>query len=253
TWKLFQYRGNACPHLCLKPGLILFNTFSIVWALVSIRGKGPFSGERLTLNHVSSRSSPPHWLDVSGTFRRETWYISVAIQGAAERFQRNPRRWSMSKKKPISLENLFEAVADDLQSMNDNLLSIVGAENPVLISAAEQIFCAGGKKMRALVNYFPSRYDPVRHAEKYPTPPVVCYGKRERCIIEKGNNFKETVDRYRSFTPERQGRFIGRGIDALSDPPITHEIRSIWISYWSQANKSLGQKLASRLNVRRGI
>ncbi|CAN6925044.1 unnamed protein product [Brassica oleracea] len=153
-------------------------------------------------------------------------------------------------KKLISLENLFEVVADDLQSMNDNLLSIVGAENPVLISAAEQIFCAGGKKMRALVNYFPSRYDPVRHAEKYPTPPTVCYGNRERCIIEKENNFKEPGDRYRSFTPERQERFIGRWIDALSDPPITHEIRSIWISYWSQ---SLGQKLASRLNVRPGI
>ncbi|KAF3602976.1 hypothetical protein F2Q69_00037516 [Brassica cretica] len=94
-----------------------------------------------------------------------------------------------------------------VQSMNDNLLSmvfkkkkIVGAENPVLISAAmaEQIFCAG-------VNYFPSRYDP--------------------CIIEKGNNFKEPVDRYRSFTPEGRERFIGRWIDALSDPPITHEIR----------------------------
>ncbi|KAF2602568.1 hypothetical protein F2Q70_00026383 [Brassica cretica] len=70
------------------------------------------------------------------------------------------------------------------------------------------------------------------------------------CIIEKENNFKEPGDRYRSFTPERQERFIGRWIDALSDPPITHEIRNIWISYWSQANKSLGQKLASRLNVR---
>ncbi|KAG2288117.1 hypothetical protein Bca52824_047721 [Brassica carinata] len=105
-------------------------------------------------------------------------------------------------KKPISLENLFEVAADDLQSMNDNLLSIVGAENPVLISAAEQISCAGGKKMSALVNYFPSRYDPVRHAEKYPTPPAVCYGNRERCIIEKENNFKEPGDRYSSFTPE---------------------------------------------------
>lgn len=27
-------------------------------------------------------------------------------------------------KKPISLENLFEVVADDLQSMNENLLSV---------------------------------------------------------------------------------------------------------------------------------
>ncbi|KAJ4870889.1 Uncharacterized protein Rs2_47503 [Raphanus sativus] len=123
-----------------------------------------------------------------------------------------------------------------------------------LISAAEQIFNAGGKKTRALVNYFPSRYNPVRHAEKYPTPPAVCYGKRERFIIEKENNFKEPRDIYCSFTPERQECFIGRWIDALSDPPpITHKIRSICISYWSQADKSLGQKLASRLNVRPSI
>ncbi|KAG2314369.1 hypothetical protein Bca52824_017491 [Brassica carinata] len=107
-------------------------------------------------------------------------------------------------KNPISLENLFEVVVDDLQSPNDNLLS---------------------------VNYFPSRYDPVRHAEKYLTPPAVCYGKHERCIIEKENNFKEHGDRYRSFTPDRQERFIGRLIDALSDPTITHAICSIWISY----------------------
>lgn len=88
----------------------------------------------------------------------------------------------------------------------------------------------------------------------------------------------------------RQERFVNRWVDALSDPRATHEIRSIWISYWSQvvaasscflsllffcfndfevgtlyllldlflnndgmntqADKSLGQKLASRLNVR---
>lgn len=36
----------------------------------------------------------------------------------------------------------------------------------------------------------------------------------------------------------RQERFIKRWIDALSDPRITHEIRSIWISYWSQVLKS---------------
>ncbi|KAF3604770.1 hypothetical protein F2Q69_00032841 [Brassica cretica] len=101
------------------------------------------------------------------------------------------------------------------------------------------------------VNYFPSRYDPVRHAEKYPTPPAVCAGKRERCVIEKENNFKEPGERYRSFPPEK--RFIRRWIEALSDPRITHEIRSIWISYWSQADKSLGQKLASHLNVRPNI
>lgn len=36
----------------------------------------------------------------------------------------------------------------------------------------------------------------------------------------------------------RQDRFIKRWIDALSDPRLTHEIRSIWLSYWSQVNTS---------------
>lgn len=74
-----------------------------------------------------------------------------------------------------------------------------------------------------------------------------------QCIIPKENNFKQPGERYRSFAPDRQERFIQRWVDALSDPRVTYEIRSIWISYWSQADKSLGQKLASRLNVRPSI
>ncbi|XP_048592344.1 solanesyl diphosphate synthase 1, chloroplastic [Brassica napus] len=66
-------------------------------------------------------------------------------------------RQESSSKQPISLVNLFEVVADDLQMLNDNLLSIVGAENPVLISAAEQIFGAGGKRMRPGLVFLVSR------------------------------------------------------------------------------------------------
>lgn len=35
----------------------------------------------------------------------------------------------------------------------------------------------------------------------------------------------------------RQERFINRWIDALSDPRLTHEIKAIWFSYWSQVIK----------------
>ncbi|KAJ9146875.1 hypothetical protein P3X46_029091 [Hevea brasiliensis] len=100
------------------------------------------------------------------------------------------------------------------------------------------------------VNYFPSRYDLVRHAEKYPIPPAILTGQREKSVIPKENNFKQPGDRYRSFSPDRQERFVRRWVKALSDPRVTYEIRSIWISYWSQACKSLGQKLASHLNMR---
>lgn len=58
---------------------------------------------------------------------------------------------------PISLASLFEVVADDLQVLNKNLQNIVGAENPLLMSAAEQIFGAGGKRMRPALVFLVSR------------------------------------------------------------------------------------------------
>jgi len=103
------------------------------------------------------------------------------------------------------------------------------------------------------VDYFPSRFDSVRPAEKFPIPPQVLTGKRDKCIIKKENNFKQAGDRYRSFSPERQERFLQRFVDSLSDPRVTQEIRSIWVSYCTQADRSLGQKLASRLNIRPSI
>ncbi|KAI6690657.1 hypothetical protein NL676_027485 [Syzygium grande] len=42
------------------------------------------------------------------------------------------------------------------------------------------------------------------------------------------------VSRISCIGMKRQERFICRWIDALSDPRVTHEIRSIWLSYWCQ-------------------
>ncbi|KAI4388510.1 hypothetical protein MLD38_000831 [Melastoma candidum] len=53
-------------------------------------------------------------------------------------------------------------------------------------------------------------------------------------IIEKENNFKQPGERYRSWDSDRQERFVRCWVDVLSDPRVTHEMRSIWISYWSQ-------------------
>ncbi|XP_057532512.1 catalase-like [Amaranthus tricolor] len=100
------------------------------------------------------------------------------------------------------------------------------------------------------IDYFPSRFDPVREAEKSPIPTVIVHGRREKQIIPKENNFKEPGERYRSWDPARQERFIGRFVKALSDPRLTYEIRNIWVSWLSQADKSLGMKVASRLNIR---
>ncbi|XP_010536468.1 PREDICTED: catalase-3-like [Tarenaya hassleriana] len=100
------------------------------------------------------------------------------------------------------------------------------------------------------VNYFPSRFDSVRHAAKYPIPSAICSGERVKCVIEKENNFKQPGDRYRSWAPDRQERYANRWVEALSDARVTDEIRGIWISYLSQSDKSLGMKVANRLNVR---
>lgn len=100
------------------------------------------------------------------------------------------------------------------------------------------------------VDYFPSHYDSVGHAERYPIPHDILKGQRTRRIIEKENNFGQAGERYRTFDPERQERFIKRWITALSDPKLKPDIRNIWISYLTQADASLGQKVANRLNVR---
>ncbi|KAH6795597.1 hypothetical protein C2S51_036583 [Perilla frutescens var. frutescens] len=61
------------------------------------------------------------------------------------------------KKSLPSMSDMFEVVAEDLLTLNKNLQSIVGSENPVLMSAAEQIFEAGGKRMRPALVFLVSR------------------------------------------------------------------------------------------------
>ncbi|XP_073115302.1 probable solanesyl-diphosphate synthase 3, chloroplastic isoform X2 [Elaeis guineensis] len=58
---------------------------------------------------------------------------------------------------PIQMSSLLEAVSKDLQQLNNNLKSIIGSENPVLVSAAEQIFGAGGRRLRPALVFLVSR------------------------------------------------------------------------------------------------
>ncbi|BDA50585.1 Catalase [Coccomyxa sp. Obi] len=97
------------------------------------------------------------------------------------------------------------------------------------------------------VNYFPSRFDPVRHAERHPINNAFISGQREKRIIQKENNFKQPGDRFRSWDPARRERFIGRIAGMLSDPKCTQEVRRVWVGYLSQCDASLGQKVAAKL------
>ncbi len=71
------------------------------------------------------------------------------------------------------------------------------------------------------MNYFPSRFDPVRHSEKYPYQNMKVSGNREKMCIAKENNFAQAGARFRSFDPARQERFINRIAGMLTAPRVT--------------------------------
>lgn len=98
------------------------------------------------------------------------------------------------------------------------------------------------------VNYFPSRFDPVRHAEQYPSVSRPLAGRREREVIAKENNFKQAGERFRSFDADRQERFVSRVVDVvLGDSRCTAEIRRVWLGYLTQCDRNLGARVASKL------
>ncbi|XP_047094598.1 solanesyl-diphosphate synthase 2, chloroplastic-like [Lolium rigidum] len=75
--------------------------------------------------------------------------IDVLAAGASATTARLPER--------VSVSSLLEVVSDDLLKLNNNLKALIGAENPVLVSAAEQIFGAGGKRLRPALVFLVSR------------------------------------------------------------------------------------------------
>lgn len=50
-------------------------------------------------------------------------------------------------------------------------------------------------------------------------------------------------DRFRSFDPERQERFIQRMAGVVGHPRATQEIRDKWVNYFNQMDNGLGDKL----------
>jgi catalase len=98
------------------------------------------------------------------------------------------------------------------------------------------------------INYFPSRLDPARHAERFPIPSRPLSGRRERTVIAKENNFSQPGARFRSWDRQRQDRFIHRlTSDLLLNPRTTQEVRRVWLGYLAQCDSDLGQRVAAKL------
>ncbi len=58
---------------------------------------------------------------------------------------------------PVSIAAIAAPVAADMQQMNANLRSIAGDRDPALQAAADQIFGAGGKKLRPMIVFLVAR------------------------------------------------------------------------------------------------
>lgn len=55
------------------------------------------------------------------------------------------------------LADIVSPVKDDMEQMNRNLRNVVGNRHPMLMAAADQIFGAGGKKLRPMVVFLVAR------------------------------------------------------------------------------------------------
>jgi all-trans-nonaprenyl-diphosphate synthase len=55
------------------------------------------------------------------------------------------------------LDAVVAPVKEDMEMMNTNIKNIVGNRHPMLMAAAEQIFGAGGKKLRPVLVFLVAR------------------------------------------------------------------------------------------------
>ena len=52
---------------------------------------------------------------------------------------------------PVTMEHVSAPVVEDMAICRQNLLNVVGERHPMLLAAANQIFSAGGKRLRPLI------------------------------------------------------------------------------------------------------
>ena len=57
----------------------------------------------------------------------------------------------------IAIDNITAPVMEDMEQMRSNILDIVGRKNPLLLAAADQIFGAGGKRLRPVLVFLVAR------------------------------------------------------------------------------------------------
>lgn len=78
--------------------------------------------------------------------------VEMSTSGAtAELNLNNLNNLTLENLPHLSIEDIMAPVGKDMTEMNQNLLNVVGERHPMLKAAAEQIFGAGGKKLRPML------------------------------------------------------------------------------------------------------
>jgi Polyprenyl synthetase len=57
----------------------------------------------------------------------------------------------------VNIDDIRRPVAADMESLLENLLASVGGRHPMLMAAAQQIFSAGGKRLRPMLVFLVAR------------------------------------------------------------------------------------------------
>ena len=70
----------------------------------------------------------------------------------------------------VSTSSILAPVKADMEAMNANLRGIVGGRHPLLVQAADQIFGAGGKKLRPAIVFLASRATCACTGKRYLVP-----------------------------------------------------------------------------------
>ncbi|GBF89927.1 octaprenyl-diphosphate synthase [Raphidocelis subcapitata] len=114
----------------------------------------------------------------SGSSSSSSWTARVVVPVRSEAPAALPR---LERPSPSQLlEEIVDPVAADMETMNKNLRSIVGDRHPMLLAAADQIFGAGGKKLRPMIVLLMARAT----AEMAGLSNIVSYHRRLAEIIE---------------------------------------------------------------------
>ena len=66
-------------------------------------------------------------------------------------------RTSSEPSTSVGIDVIRQPVAADMEQLVENLLNVVGNRHPMLMAAAQQIFGAGGKKLRPMLVFLVAR------------------------------------------------------------------------------------------------